>query len=96
MAVSNPSNQRIGVRFQSIDASGLVVLRYSGILIKASLAGIHLKKGASGVLGMLLPDGISVTAEIVQKGTIPSVILWKGTTNLNQELLLQGVAQVIR
>lgn len=90
---TNRSNARLNVNFQKIDANGNAVVRYGTVLLTTQLAGIKLKSGASGVLAMLLPDGIRLQAEIVQKGAVPIVILWKGTTNMNVELLIQGVAQ---
>jgi hypothetical protein len=90
------ANLRIAVTFQKVDSQNFIILKYGSVLLKTKMAGLKIKPGASGVLGMLLPDGASLQAEIVEKGNIQSIILWKGKTNLNEQLLINGVAEGIR
>jgi len=87
---------KINVTFVGMDADQHLLLKYGGVVLKTTLSGLKLNKGAGGVLGMFLPDGVRLQAEIITKGNIQSVILWKEKTNMNQQLLIQGVAQRIR
>jgi hypothetical protein len=87
---------KINVIFEKLDSENRVILKYGALVIKTRLAGVKIRPGAAGVLGMLLPEGARLQAEFVEKGTIPAVVLWKGTVNLNEQLLIQGVAEGIR
>ncbi len=86
-------NLRLNVHFVKIDADGFVILDYGSVQLKTQLASIRLRGGAGGVLSMILPAGVLLQAEIVQKGAVQSVVLWKGTQNINEQLLIQGVAE---
>ena len=89
----NATRPRINVIFEKIDSEDHVILKYGALMIKTRLMGVKIKSGAAGVLGMLLPEGVSLQAEVVEKGAIPGIILWKGKVNLNEQLLIQGVAE---
>ena len=89
----NAARPRINVVFQSIDTEDHIILKHGALIIKTVLMGLKIRPGAAGVLGMLLPEGASLQAEVVEKGSIPSIILWKGKVNLNEQLLIQGVAE---
>ena len=90
------SNVRVNVTFEKVDAQQHVILKYGAVLLKTNLRGLKLKPGAAGVLSVLLPKGVSLWAEIVAKGTIQTVILTKQGVNINDQLLIQGVAEGIR
>ena len=83
------ANLKIDVNFQRIDADGFAILKFGTVLIKTQLAGVRLRDKA---LDAVLPEGARLQAEIVQKGSVPTVILWKGTVNLNLQLVTQGLA----
>ncbi len=84
---------RINVVFQHFDSQEHVILKYGAMTITTRLQGLKIRPGAAGVMGMFLPEGASLQAEIVEKGAIPGIILWKGKVNLNEQLLIQGVAE---
>lgn len=90
------SNVRINVSFEKVDAKQQVILRYGAVLLKTKLKGITLKPGAAGVLALLLPEGVRLQAEIVAKGDVQTVILTKQGVNINDQLLIQGVAEAVR
>jgi hypothetical protein len=94
-AKPNP-NVRISVSFEKLDAQQHVILRYGAVLLKTKLKGLKLKPGAAGVLALLLPDGVRLQAEIVAKGDVQTVILTKQGVSINDQLLMQGVAEGIR
>ena len=95
-AKSSMARPRINVVFEKIDSENHIILKYGTLVIKTSLAGVKIQSGAAGVLGMLLPAGSQLQAEVIKKGAIPSVVLWKGKVNLNEQLLVQGVAEGVR
>ena len=92
-SAAKPKNMRVNVYFQKIDDKGMVILKYGSVLLTTRLYGIRLKGGSAGVLSLILPPGVLLQAEVVEKGAVQSVVLWKGAKNLNEELLIQGVAE---
>ncbi|ULH16036.1 hypothetical protein MF271_05225 [Deinococcus sp. KNUC1210] len=90
------SNLKIDVNFQRIDSDGLAILKFGTVLIKTQLSGVRVKDKARDNLDAVLPEGARLQAEIVQKGSIPTVILWKGTVNVNAQLLAQGLADIVQ
>ena len=82
--------------YNRVDAQGRVILTYAGVPLPVQLYRVKLRPGAAGVLALLLPSRVQVRAEIVVGGKLPQVILWRGPKNLNEELLMQGVAEGIR
>ncbi|GGQ93037.1 hypothetical protein [Deinococcus ruber] len=90
------SNLKIDVNFQRIDTDGMAILKFGTVLIKTQLAGVRVKDKARDNLDAVLPEGARLQAEIVQKGSIPTVILWKGSVNLNTQLLAQGLADIVQ
>ena len=90
---SKAKNLRLNVYFQSVDAKGQLILKYGDSLLTTRLHHIRLRDGSGGVLGLIVPRGVMLQAEIIEKGNIPSVVLWKGPLNLNEQLLMQGVAE---
>ncbi len=89
-------NMRINVYFEKVDANGLVILKYGTVSLTTRLSGIKLRDGSAGVLSLVIPTSVLLQAEVISKGTVPVVVLWKGTKNLNEELLIQGVAEGVR
>ena len=85
-------HQWINVYFKEIDAQGDIVLLYGGVPLKTRLAGLTLRTDAPGIIKIFLPIGVLLRAELVKKGPIPTVVLWKGITNLNQQLVFHGGA----
>ncbi|ULH17270.1 hypothetical protein MF271_18090 (plasmid) [Deinococcus sp. KNUC1210] len=94
-AAKKAPNLRVNVYFQKIDEKGMVILKYGSVLLTTRLYGIRLRSGSAGVLSLVLPSGVLLQAEVIEKGEIQSVVLWKGNKNLNEELLIQGVAEGI-
>lgn len=87
---------KFGVVFEKIDAQGHLVLKYGTVLLKTRLAGIKISGNSAGVLGLYLPTGARLQAEFVEKGAVQGVVLWKNKQNLNEQLMIDGVAEGIR
>jgi len=87
---------RFNVVFEKIDAQGYLILKYGSVSLKTRLAGIKIAGKSTGVLGLYLPTGALLQAEIVEKGAVQGVILWKNKQNLNEQLMIDGVAEGIR
>ncbi|GGR07496.1 hypothetical protein [Deinococcus ruber] len=92
-AVKKLPNLRVNVYFEKVDEKGMVILKYGSVFLTTKLYGIRLRSGSAGVLSLVLPSGVLLQAEVIEKGEIQSVVLWKGNKNLNEELLIQGVAE---
>ena len=93
LAVASTS---ISVFFKGVDRNGYAILTYGGVSLKAQLDGIKLRTDAPGIIKIFLPTGVQLRAEVVKKGTIPVIILWKGKMNMNQRLMFHGAATEIR
>lgn len=87
---------KMGVTFEKVDAEGYIILKYGTVTLKTRLAGIKVRNALAGVLGMYVPAGARLQAEVVEKGAIQSVLLWKNGTNLNEQLMIDGVAVGLR
>lgn len=87
---------KFSVVFEKIDAQGYLVLKYGSVSLKTRLAGIKITGKSTGVLGLYLPAGARLQAEIVEKGAVQGVVLWKNKQNLNEQLMIDGVAEGIR
>ncbi|AZI43297.1 hypothetical protein EHF33_11540 [Deinococcus psychrotolerans] len=87
---------KIGVTFDKVDADGYIILKYGSVMLKTRLAGVKVRTALAGVLNMYVPEGARIQAEIVEKGKIQSVLLWKNGKNLNEQLMMDGVAVGIR
>lgn len=87
---------KFNVVFEKIDPQGYLILKYGSVSLKTRLAGIKLNGKSAGVLGLYLPTGALLQAEVVEKGTVQGVILWKNKQNLNEQLMIDGVAEGLR
>ena len=94
--VKKVANISINVTYEGVDAQQNVILKYGSVKLKTKLAGLKLKPGAAGVLALLLPDGVQLQAEVVEKGAVQTIILRNREININDQLLIQGVAEGIR
>jgi hypothetical protein len=87
---------RISVSFIGVDQQGYLLLKYGAVSLRTRLKGLKLRPGAAGVLGVLIPTGTRLEAQIVEKGSVQTVILTKQGVNLGDQLLIQGVAEAVR
>lgn len=87
---------KFSVVFEKIDAQGYLILKYGTVSLKTRLAGIKITGKSTGVLGLYLPTGALLQAEVVEKGAVQGVILWKNKQNLNEQLMIDGVAEGLR
>lgn len=87
---------KIVVTFDKVDTDGYIILKYGSVSLKTRLAGIKVRTALAGALSLYVPEGARLQAEIVEKGDIQSVLLWKNGLNLNEQLMTDGVAVGIR
>ncbi|GGJ63974.1 hypothetical protein [Deinococcus aquiradiocola] len=79
-------------QFDRVDVEGHLLLRVNQTVIPVDLYGVTLKIGADGVLGRMLPSSSSLDVQVVEKGSVPKVILLRGKTNVADDLVRNGYA----
>ena len=91
VAVSMPlANFR--AQFDRMDAEGHLILRISQTALPVDLYGVTLKIGADGMLSRMLPSNVSLDVKVLQKGSVPKVILMRGKLNVADDLVSKGYA----
>ena len=79
-------------QFDRMDAEGHLILRLSQTALPVDLYGVTLKIGADGVLSRMLPSNVSLDVKVLQKGSVPKVILMRGKLNVADDLVSKGYA----
>lgn len=81
--------------FIRMNVEGNVVLKVGKTQVPVILDGITLSIGADGALNRMLPSSLILKVVVKQKaakGKLPKVVLFKGTTNVNDALVAEGYA----
>ena len=79
-------------QFDRMDAEGHLILRLNKTALPVDLYGVTLKIGADGMLGLMLPSSVSLDVKVMQKGSVPKVVLMRGKVNVADELVSRGYA----
>ena len=79
-------------QFDRMDAEGHLILKINRTSLPVDLYGVTLKIGADGMLGLMLPSSSSLDVRVIQKGSVPKVVLMRGKTNVADELVKNGYA----
>lgn len=79
-------------QFDRMDAEGHLILRLSQTALPVDLYGVTLKIWADGVLSRMLLSNVSLDVKVLQKSSVPRVVLIRGKVNVPDELVSKGYA----
>ncbi len=77
-------------QFDRMDAGGHLILRLSQTALPVDLYGVTLKIGVDGMLNRMLLSNVSLDVKVLQKSSVPRVVLMCGKVNVADELVSKG------
>lgn len=82
---------------QFVTPEGHLVLNLGGVDVTAKLADVSLDVGADTEIEALVPPGSKLRVVVVKKGAVPSVRVWRTSTESLQDILVKrGLARKSR
>lgn len=91
-AANVPPAKNLSASVKTVFEDGTIVLVIGGRLVPARLDGVTLLPGAADVILASLPAGVRVRYQVIAKGPPATVVLWRGTQTLQDELLKKKLA----
>lgn len=84
--------KNLNAKVKTVFEDGTVVLDIGGGLVPVRLDGVALLPGAYQALLAALPAGIRVRYQVVTKGPPATVVMWRSSVTMQEELLKKKLA----